>query len=291
MAVELVKVDRNGTKYFEDTTCDKCHGKGYIEYYAYHDNGVCYQCSGSGQYTTRWVERTAEYEAKLNRQRLDKLKRQAPEKNASFLEKHGFNKAGEIWLVLGNTYPIKDELKAKGSRFNPMFGWTFNSAVEGYDLHKLSKDDKVSYTDYNGTNCVDTIVHATKLTGIMCFMDEVGLVSHIKNIKKQYELSHAEPTSYVGQIGERLDLTLTLVKIFSYTTVYGATCIGATCIHKFSDIEGNTLFWKTSPKGMEEGSTYSVRGTIKEHSEYNGQKQTVITRCKYMEVNAGELKD
>ena len=34
-------------KYIED--CPKCStGKGYISYFAYHMNGVCFKCGGSG---------------------------------------------------------------------------------------------------------------------------------------------------------------------------------------------------------------------------------------------------
>ena len=35
-------------KYIED--CPKCStGKGYISYFAYYQNGVCFKCQGSGR--------------------------------------------------------------------------------------------------------------------------------------------------------------------------------------------------------------------------------------------------
>lgn len=54
-------------------------------------------------------------------------------------------------------------------------------------------------------------------------------------------------------------------------------------IYKFKDQNDNTIIWKTSNKDLEEGKTYRIKGTIKEHSEYDGDKQTVLTRCKIVE--------
>ena len=45
---ELFKTDKNGTKYYVDHACPKCHGKGYIPYYGFNYNGVCFKCGGSG---------------------------------------------------------------------------------------------------------------------------------------------------------------------------------------------------------------------------------------------------
>ena len=33
---------------------------------------------------------------------------------------------------------------------------------------------------------------------------------------------------------------------------------------------------------VEEGNSLKLKGTIKDHSEYNNQKQTVLTRCKVL---------
>jgi hypothetical protein len=51
-------------------------------------------------------------------------------------------------------------------------------------------------------------------------------------------------------------------------------------IHIMEDDDGNVYVWRTLAEKMAEGRTYKVRGTVKEHGEYNGTKQTVLTRCK-----------
>ena len=51
-------------------------------------------------------------------------------------------------------------------------------------------------------------------------------------------------------------------------------------IYTFVDTKGNYLVWRTSATHLKKGERVSLRGTIKEHSEYNHIKETVLTRCK-----------
>ena len=46
---------------------------------------------------------------------------------------------------------------------------------------------------------------------------------------------------------------------------------------KFHDAEMNVYVWFAS-KPLIEGNEYRLRATVKEHSEYKGIKQTVLTR-------------
>ena len=50
-------------------------------------------------------------------------------------------------------------------------------------------------------------------------------------------------------------------------------------MYKFTDNDGNVFIWIT-PCGVETDKTMKLTGTVKEHSEFNGVKQTVLTRCK-----------
>lgn len=54
----------------------------------------------------------------------------------------------------------------------------------------------------------------------------------------------------------------------------------AKSIYKFK--AGNDiLVWNTTSfQDLEQGKHYMVRGTVKEHSEYRGEKQTALSRCK-----------
>ena len=89
-------------------------------------------------------------------------------------------------------------------------------------------------------------------------------------------------SAHVGQIKQRLTFILRVTNCFSYETVYG-------CSHKyiFSDMLGNVFTWAASShQDLEIGHVYTVLGTIKDHSEYKGTKQTVLSRC----AIKGEIK-
>ena len=78
----LIRIDRNGTKYYEGmVTCDRCGGRGWYAVGVHNgrliparpDNAICYQCRGTGKMKSKWVERTPEYQAKLDARRQAKL--------------------------------------------------------------------------------------------------------------------------------------------------------------------------------------------------------------------------
>ena len=106
-------------------------------------------------------------------------------------------------------------------------------------------------------------------------------------------------SEYIGTVGEKVTLTLTLKKEFSYEdnrfSYYGTTKY----IYSFTDADGNVVVWKTTAcmyekiiqNGHEigrdyvrEGDIIKLTGKIKEHSEYKDTKQTVLERCKLVEV-------
>ena len=105
----------------------------------------------------------------------------------------------------------------------------------------------------------------------------------------------ADGTDHVGTIGKREEMILTLIAVFSIEGDYGVTDI-----HKFADVEGNAVVWFASNGAvvpasdahpetrnwvinsdkvpMIKGATYRVKATVKDHTEYNGQAQTKVTR-------------
>jgi len=56
-----------------------------------------------------------------------------------------------------------------------------------------------------------------------------------------------------------------------------------TTLYQFTDTAGNAIIWYTNAFDGEIGKVYSGIATIKDHREYHGQKQTVITRAKLTE--------
>lgn len=56
--------------------------------------------------------------------------------------------------------------------------------------------------------------------------------------------------------------------------------MGVTVLYRFIDINGNVIIWKSSKYIADEKEISKLTGTIKEHKDFNGVKQTIVTRCK-----------
>lgn len=258
----LIKTDKNGTKYWEDTECPRCGGKGYISYYKYVESGRCFKCGGSGYFPHHWKEYTAEYIERKTQKELAKKIAGADKRNIQFLEKEGFDAEGNTWLVLGDTYAIKEELKVEGAFFNKELGWHFVSDKQGFELIKVN-----IYLLCDKTN-----------TGDFDFYDNWEMVQKIKDIKE--ECKEPSTSDYQGNIGDKIEIELILVKSFSFESAFGTQNI-----HKFQDNEGNIYVWKTGNSLVDYVNQTvfkkgKIKGTIKAHNEYKEEKQTELTRCK-----------
>lgn len=109
-------------------------------------------------------------------------------------------------------------------------------------------------------------------------------------------------SNYIGEIGKRIKITVEYKKSYSYEdykfNYYGTTHY----IHTFIDSEGNVIVWKTTNpveyvndenvfEHIIKGSIVEITGTIKEHSEYKGTKQTILTRCKFNLIEKAKTKE
>ena len=87
----------------------------------------------------------------------------------------------------------------------------------------------------------------------------------------------AASSSYVGEIGKRLEVeTVSASLVTSWETDWGVTFL-----YKFFDAAGNVFVWYAS-RCIAICDAMKIKGTVKDHSEYNGVKQTVLTRCYVM---------
>lgn len=206
----LIKVDRNGSKHWQGKiTCDRCGGTG-VYYVGEHNghlipahpyNGTCYKCNGTGTVDGKWIERTAEYQAKLDARREAKWAAQKAEAERIAKEREEREAAEE-----------KARAEAEAAR----------KAI----------------------------------------------------------------SQYIGEVGKKVELRVT----FEYEAEY-QTKFGWTSVYGFKDESGNKIVWKTSSVPMVldkdgndvtigKGDKVTIKGTVKEHSEYREEKQTILTRCK-----------
>lgn len=174
-------------------------------------------------------------------------------------EKLGFVD-GYITIFKGNTYPHKDWLKEQGARFTKLFNWSFASNIH-YDETELPEDLEPIQIPWDKVSADDKLLPESE---VRAYIDSL-----------MYEPSNSE---YVGEVGDRIEDTFTVTKAVTLQSYYGMSIM-----HIMEDASGNVFVWITKAKSFPEGKVVTLRGTIKEHKEYRGTKQTILTRCKEVE--------
>lgn len=188
-----------------------------------------------------------------------KIRAKTPEENKAIFKRWHANEQGEVWVALGNTYGMKDQLKAMGAHYEPVFGWYFDHAVEDIPLRKLETEEVWRVINDYGKISLREDVFET-----------------VKQYRKEYVASLSPVTYFFGEVGDKIEKAVVLTKVTSWDSVYG-TCF----FYRFIDTEGHVFVWKTgSVLDLEAGKSLILKGTIKEHKEYEGTKETVLTRCK-----------
>lgn len=128
-------------------------------------------------------------------------------------------------------------------------------------------------------------VQIALLTGV-CKRRTMGILasvfgSYVRKLEKeardkvyQTQLVQRQAASnYVGELKKRMELTVTIVKVFNTETQYGTMKI-----MKMVDESGNELTWFSSAGELQVGKKYVVKATPTKHEEYKGVKQTVVNR-------------
>jgi hypothetical protein len=87
---------------------------------------------------------------------------------------------------------------------------------------------------------------------------------------------------HFGEIGDRRDYTLTVIRDLMIDGTFGATQL---CI--FTDKEGRRAKWfNSSRKLLTPKTTYVLKGTVKAHELYKDRKITTLSRCKVVSSDA-----
>lgn len=129
-----IRTDKNGTKIFHDWKCPRCGGAGMCDKWIMTGR-VCFSCGGTGKRTSPKIikEYTPEYWAKLEARRQAKsakeeeARKQYEEEHADEIaakraaenqrifelrcSENGCGKDGIGFVLTGNTFPVKDQIK------------------------------------------------------------------------------------------------------------------------------------------------------------------------------------
>lgn len=273
--------DKGGKLYSEaKCQCDRCHKGIYVArvennqivpHPAY--GGVCLKCGGSG-YITKTIRLYTETEynrmkkandaarARKEAAREEKMKAEYAQKKASWLETHGFSAEGITYIVTGDSYSIKDELKAAGFKYDTVLKW-HRSTSEGYE-------DRVIKVDVNEVFEFSAWGEGFYSTGAKDIIDK--------------KLAATQPdidSEWVGEVGSKYEAGLVqLIRKNSFQTMYGLSNV-----YTFKDENDNILTWFTAKDlDIEINDFVILKGTVKSHDEYKSVKNTILTRCKIEEA-------
>lgn len=117
--------------------------------------------------------------------------------------------------------------------------------------------------------------------GLLVSAPQAWARHHEQNLLRIAHREAAQNSKHVGAKGDKIERELTLT-----TIRYIPGTFGTTSLYTFTDVDGNIFKWFSSNDVLEdrEGGTFTIRGTVKEHDEYRGAKQTVLTRCRILTV-------
>lgn len=157
--------------------------------------------------------------------------------------------------------------------------------VYEYIHQRCLAPDFIPINDYmaNIRSIVKADVVDSKLIGLAASI----IIVYTNHEKREIEKAHRIDTSksrYIGLPGEKHTFDALVVGIVPMDSAYGVSEL-----IKLVDDEGNVLTWMKSPGSkfiaeLETGRRVVAYGTIKKHNEYKGIAQTVLTRCKILEV-------
>ena len=168
----------------------------------------------------------------------------------------GFSK-GYITIFKGDTYPVLEWFQQSVARYHNFWGWYIVS------------EDEVPEIIPTGIEPVKLKWEDVALVDEDCLKSEEQIKKHIDSL-----IYDESPSKHQGNVGERLELTLTVKRVVEKEGYYGNSAF-----HIFSDEEGNIYTWNTSSKTLEVGHTYHLKGTVKEHTCFRNVNQTNLTRC------------
>lgn len=97
------------------------------------------------------------------------------------------------------------------------------------------------------------------------------IAAYKRHLSIELEKRRWVDSKHIGAVGKRGDFNLTCDLVRPVGSMYPSY------LTKFHDAEMNVYVWFAS-KPLDEGKEYRLRATVKEHSEYKGIKQTVLTR-------------
>ena len=147
----------------------------------------------------------------------------------------------------------RDELK---KWFDDNAAKVFDDSNFGINMKTLLSQDAVKYESF----------------GFLSY----AIVAMNRYLNKSMDKSISQ---YVGKVKDKIESTLKVTGISAFATRFGESTL-----YRFVDENNNILILFSSKEiEAEKGKRYRISAIVKEHNEYRGVKQTILTRCKIVD--------
>lgn len=148
-------------------------------------------------------------------------------------------------------------------------------ALEFMQQKISDKENSLSDFEYNLKQLISMEEFPARYAGYVAAV--VGMYK--REIEGFMKREKRGPSEYVGSVGDKIEIVVTVAAIFGFETQYGYSKIV-----KMIDDDGNEFKWMTSSDpDVDQGDRVKIKATIKEHDMYKGIKQTKIVRAKVVE--------
>ena len=187
------------------------------------------------------------------------------------------------WLSDEYTKQCKDEMAMVG--FNPNTDEVKNFIKDAVDWACSNAEDSNQYLYNLKVICSSEYVKG-KDFGIL-----VSLIpTYMRHIEREIAKTEREKnraaekaSEYIGSEGAKVSANIkSAACVYAKDTVYGTTFM-----YKFLSLDGNIIMWSTD-KVIDTDTVDTITGTVKRYEEYNGVKQTWLTRCKVTNIHVAE---
>lgn len=180
-------------------------------------------------------------------------------------KRNGFNENQITYVVIGNSFLIKDDLKDAGFKYSSLLHWHIPhkrfKLPKGYCYRQLYFEDYFVW---------DEETHD-------CFLREGAR----KKLDQFFRVPAPTASRYQGEVGQRLtNIPARLTNASTFEDAFGFKWV-----YIFQDEMGNVYAWITSRlQPIAIGFRCILAGTVKNHAEYKSVPTTYLKNCHLAEL-------
>lgn len=245
--------------------CGRCGGTGVFKTF-----GTCYECNGAGYVIKETRLFTKEEKEKYQKEKAadeNAFEREQltyeNEAKRNWLLRNNFNENGDTFIVMGDSYAIKDKLKSLGFKYSDYIKWHAATPCEDWDF--MTK--KVNVNDFYHW-----------VPGVKGYLISEEGKDRLKRIYAEVP-SEGE---WIGGIGEKISVKVSFIGRRAFDSNWGAASL-----FMFDTLDHQRLVWNTTTCPIvPNADTFILTATVKKIGfDSTGRKVTYITRAKMEEPN------